>query len=75
VVTVTGEGGDALLEAALEAGADDVAAAPEDGAWEVRRMIGCFCLLLRVTVDGTGHMRSAVVGPSSRRFEGSILQY
>ena len=35
VVTVTGEGGDALLEASLDAGADDVAAAPEDGAWEV----------------------------------------
>ncbi len=34
VVTVTGEGGDILLEAALDAGADDVAAAPEDGAWE-----------------------------------------
>ena len=35
VVTVTGEGGDALLEASLDAGADDVTAAPEDGDWEV----------------------------------------
>jgi transcriptional/translational regulatory protein YebC/TACO1 len=35
VVTVTGDGGDVLLEAALDAGADDVAAAPEDNAWEV----------------------------------------
>jgi transcriptional/translational regulatory protein YebC/TACO1 len=35
VVTVTGDGGDILLEAALDAGADDVAAAPEDNAWEV----------------------------------------
>lgn len=43
VITVTGEGGDSLLEAALEAGADDVVPAPEDGAWEVCRMLWCIC--------------------------------
>jgi hypothetical protein len=42
VVTVTGDGGDTLLEAALDAGAEDVAPAPEDGAWEVRLCVRCF---------------------------------
>jgi transcriptional/translational regulatory protein YebC/TACO1 len=41
VVTVIGDGGDALLEAALDAGAEDVAPAPEDGAWEVSRIACC----------------------------------